>query len=154
MSVLSAKQDKQAETLHEVLSVLNRNQENQKEQKQDEDADKEVAVLTVDEVTVKDSQPQMPQSLPKSKRQRRLLSDDEVLDDILPESRQRVYSTELLSIEEVRRVNGAKDTEQRNEVDESGEAGGGSGGAIVERPLKRKLLSTFDMEQFAYTDGF
>lgn len=140
--------------MYEVLSVLNRNQENQKEQKKDEDADKEVAVLTVDEVTVKDSQPQMPQGLPKSKRQRRLLSDDEVLDDILPGSRQRVYSTELLSIEEVRRVNGAKDAEQRNEEDESGEVGGGSRGVIVERPLKRKLLSTFDMEQFEYTDGF
>lgn len=81
-------------------------------------------------IVVKDSQPQ-PQPL-KSKRQRRLLSDEEMAGEYSAGYRQ--LSVELLPFVEAREVDA------------------GTGAVGLERPPKRKLLSTMDLAQFAADD--
>lgn len=92
------------------------------------------------------------------KRQRRLLSDEEIHDggggDGLEGHRfiNRQHSIELLSIQEM------KDTTRDSRVlavEENGKASTGSslevgfGATLAERPMKRKLLSTMDVDQFS-----
>ncbi|KAI5847083.1 hypothetical protein DFP73DRAFT_583733 [Morchella snyderi] len=94
-----------------------------------------------------------------SKRQRRLLSDEEIHDDEgdgdgVGNCRftNRQDSLELLSVEEMKDV--ARDSrvliiERNGKVGTGGGVGGGLGTTMVERPMKRKLLSTMDVDQFS-----
>lgn len=99
-----------------------------------------------EEITVKDSQPQLVPS--KSKRQRRLLSDEEMLEEFSPISGHRQLSVELLPFENVKRIKEATAVERN----ERGVADAGAGSMGSERPPKRKLLNTMDLAQFNADD--
>lgn len=77
------------------------------------------------------------------KRPRRLMSDEELLAE--EAMFQREPSMELMLVEEVRQVRERTETIEKAAV--TADNGGGFG--VLERPLKRKLLSTMDVEQFA-----
>lgn len=103
---------------------------------------------TGEDVTVKDSQTQpVPRS--KRQRQRRLLSDDELLGEFSSGSGHRQISMELLPFEDARRIREATVIESRERAVADA---GGEGALNPERPLKRKLLSTMDVEQFTDDD--
>ncbi|KAH8148229.1 uncharacterized protein LAJ45_07681 [Morchella importuna] len=94
-----------------------------------------------------------------SKRQRRLLSDEEIRDDEgggdgLEDHRfiNRQYSIELLSIQEMKdttRDSRVLAVEENGKASTGGGIGVGLGATMVERPMKRKLLSTMDVDQFS-----
>lgn len=85
-------------------------------------------------IAVKDSQPQpQPQPL-KSKRQRRLLSDEEMAGEYSAGAGYRQLSVELLPFVEAKEVDTV------------------TGAVGLERPPKRKLLNTMDLAQFAADD--
>lgn len=81
-------------------------------------------------IAVKDSQPQPL----KSKRQRRLLSDEEMAGEYSAGAGYRQLSVELLPFVEAKEVDTV------------------TGAVGLERPPKRKLLSTMDLAQFAADD--
>jgi hypothetical protein len=94
-----------------------------------------------------------------SKRQRRLLSDEEIHDDEgdgdgVGDNRftNRQDSLELLSVEEMKdtaRVSRVLAIGENGKASTGGGTGGGLGANMVERPMKRKLLSTMDVDQFS-----
>lgn len=141
---------KEGSQMKEILRALYRIEKGQGRiaQTQGLACSREVAVMlpmTGDETTVKDSQPQP--VLPKSKRQRRLLSDEEVFEEISSGSRDRQVSMELLPFEDAKRIKEATIVQNSEKI--VADAGGVMG---LERPLKRKLLSTIDLEQFTDDD--
>lgn len=140
---------KQKSQMKDILRTLDRIEKGQVRipQTQELARSHEVAVvlpITREEITIKDSQPQL--VLPKFKRQRRLLSDDEVLEEFSSGSGYRQLSMELLPFEEIRQIKEATVVERSERVIDAG------GVMSSDRPLKRKLLSTIDLEQFAADD--
>lgn len=133
---MAAKQESQ---MKDILRVLDRIEKDQGRvpQTQGSTHGHNVVPAFAEEVTVKDSQPQP--APPRSKRQRRLLSDEEMLEEFSPISGHRQLSLELLPFESVKRI---KET--------TADAGAGSMG--LERPPKRKLLNTMDLAQFTADD--
>lgn len=144
---MAAKQKSQMKDILCTLDQIERGQD-RVPQTQKLTRSHEVAVvlpITGEEITVKDSQP--PLVLPKYKRQRRLLSDDEALEEFSSDSGHRQLSMELLPFEETKEIKEATAVEGGGKVLD---VGGGLMGS--DRPLKRKLLSTIDLEQFTADD--
>lgn len=140
---------KQKSQMKDILCTLDRIEKGQDRIPQTQELTRRheavVLPITGEEITVKDSQPQP--VLPKYKRQRRLLSDDEVLEEFFSGSGHRQLSMELLPFEETKKIKEATVVERSGGVLDAG------GGLVSsDRPLKRKLLSTIDLEQFTADD--
>lgn len=124
---IAAKQESQMKDILRVLDQI----EVRQSKAQDQACARGVAVAPGEDIAVKDSQPPL-----KSKRQRRLLSDEEIAREFSPGVGYRPLSMELLPFVETREI---------TPVDRAADAGGATG---LERPLKRKLLNTMDIAQF------
>lgn len=125
ISGIAVRQDEHTVILEKILRVLSTGRGGK--------------VEVASEVSVKDLQPQ---SLPRKRR--RLLSDEGVR---CGGSVPREVSVELLGVGEKRGVEIVGRELRSGKVIFMGK-----GGEVLERPLKRKLLSTLDVEQFEYAD--
>lgn len=145
---MAAKQESQMKDILRVLDRIERDQGRISQSQALAYGHNVVAASPVagEEIAVKDSQPQLVPS--KSKRQRCLLSDEEMLEEFSPVSGHRQLSLELLPFENSKRIKEATAVERN----ERGFADAGAGSMGSERPPKRKLLNTMDFAQFDADD--